>query len=212
MSKIYQKMYLKGKNPAEGVLSGFIDNVILRGFYSESCPLSIKRAGFTLIELLVVVLVVGILAAVALPQYEKAVKKSRAAGLLPIIKDIQQAQTVYYLSNGKYASCLNDLDFDVSSFSVKAESDGCVSSYEKGSGTDKITLQRVGNGGIAAYSGNYGASGFGGYGFNPDAHIGLSCAEYACHMVEEGSFCHDILGTKKQADSDTWCMRLFALP
>ena len=212
MCKIYQKMYLKKKGPAKRVLSGFIHPAVLRDFYAKSHPLVYKQAGFTLIELLVVVLVVGILAAVALPQYEKAVKKSRAAGLLPIIKDIQQAQTVYYLSNGKYASCLNDLDFDVSSFSVKAESGGCVSSYEKGSGADKITLQQVGNGGIAAYLGNYGASGFGGYGFNPDAHIGLSCAEYACHMVEEGSFCHDILGTKKQADSDTWCMRLFALP
>ena len=48
--------------------------------------------GFTLIELLVVVLIVGILSAVAFPQYEKAVEKSRAAEAIVNGKAIVEAQ------------------------------------------------------------------------------------------------------------------------
>lgn len=56
---------------------------------------------FTLIELLVVVLIIGILSAVALPQYEKAVRKTRIAEAKIILKKLTEAQDVYFLSNNE---------------------------------------------------------------------------------------------------------------
>ena len=108
-------MYLTNKNRSEGILGGFIDNVILHSCNSESRPLSFKRAGFTLIELLVVVLILGILAAVAMPSYRRAVATARVGTLLPLMRSISDAESRFYMANNRYSQSFSALDISMPS-------------------------------------------------------------------------------------------------
>ena len=73
-----------------------------------------KNAGFTLIELLVVVLIIGILSAVALPQYQKTVLKSRTSEAWTNLSALHTAVKLYCLENPDGDSVsLEDLSVEV---------------------------------------------------------------------------------------------------
>ncbi len=84
---------------------------------------------FTLIELLVVVLIVGILSAIALPQYQKAVARTRATEALINLQNLYNAEKVYFLANNMYTTDMTQLDIEFPTseyyqFSVLGPDDG----------------------------------------------------------------------------------------
>lgn len=124
---------------------------------------SLNKKGFTLIEMLVVVLIIGILAAVALPQYFKAVEKSRATEALSIMGSLAAAMERARLvsSSNTYPESLNSLDIefaDVSgnpvtgdswstnNFTIKVDGtstdDGVVTASRNGTAGSGYTLTR----------------------------------------------------------------------
>ncbi len=92
------------------------------------------KKGFTLIELLVVVLIIGILSAVALPQYQKAVEKARMAEAIATLEAMAKGIVLYNLSAGDFlVNDIADLDIDVTkSFTCSvgsANSGECLSKH-----------------------------------------------------------------------------------
>jgi prepilin-type N-terminal cleavage/methylation domain-containing protein len=67
------------------------------------------RRAFTLVELIVVVIILGILAAVGIPQYRKAMERARGAEAYAALGHIQEAEKVYYATNENYLSSANPL-------------------------------------------------------------------------------------------------------
>lgn len=80
-----------------------------------------KKEGFTLIELLVVVLIIGVLAAMALPQYRVAVGMSRASTMYAFMRGVDQAQQAFFMANNRYATTFDSLSVGIPPGFVKTD-------------------------------------------------------------------------------------------
>ena len=77
--------------------------------------LSIKKNGFTLVELAVVVVIIGVLAAFAVPRFRSSVERSKAAEAFNYLSAVQAAQERYHARQSTYAEDIADLDIKLSS-------------------------------------------------------------------------------------------------
>jgi len=70
------------------------------------------KRGFTLTELLVVVILIGILAALAIPKFGKSTDKAMESEAKIALRQVQELQKVYYLEHKSFATSLEAIDFD----------------------------------------------------------------------------------------------------
>jgi type IV pilus assembly protein PilA len=72
------------------------------------------RKGFTLIELLIVIVIIGILAAIAIPKFANSKSKSYYTAMQSDLRNLATAEQAFFSDSGKYTSNLASLKFQVS--------------------------------------------------------------------------------------------------
>ena len=120
-----------------------------------------SKKGFTLIELRVVVLIIGILASIAIPQYFKVVEQARVAEAMSVIATIKSAQERFLARGGNYTSSFTDLDVSYAGMTAtnlptKFFNATILAGADANGPTFQITVTRhTTNQSVAARYGNY---------------------------------------------------------
>ncbi len=163
-----------------GMTSNLKNETLNKNAFRAPLRSGLTPCGFTLIELLVVVLIIGILAAVALPQYNKAVKKSRVAAFWPTVKVLSEAAHACQLSKGTSCS-LNDIDIDVPSCPIPPGFASCR-------------------------YGTLGDAGFVGFGGEPDMGLVIENGQKYCISYEENT-CkqYGMMGESTECSEYSFC-------
>src|SRR6267142_1819449 len=73
--------------------------------------MDVRRQGFTLIELLIVVVIIGILAAIAIPKFQNTKGKANAASLKTDLRNLSTAEEAYFFENSGYTNTIGNLSF-----------------------------------------------------------------------------------------------------
>jgi prepilin-type N-terminal cleavage/methylation domain-containing protein len=163
-----------------------------------------KNSGFTLIEILVVVLIVGILAAIALPLYNNSLWRAKGAQMLTHVKSLATAQEAYYNVHGAYGKDFDDFDltFDILDTRPAASSVGpTVSSANAIRANDDYELIVNVSGSFALSTvflkrGPYRGAGFAQLHRN-DTGLNnrlIYCVEGTIYNINQGDFCHKVMG------------------
>ena len=122
-----------------------------------------NRKGFTLVELAVVVVIIGVLAAFAVPRFMSSVERSKAAEAFNYLAAVQSAQERYHARQGTYADDLAVLDIKLSSpkyFSVGTPAAGSTGDMED---SWTMTLTRMGaSAGYGEYTVTFNEEGYDG--------------------------------------------------
>lgn len=102
-----------------------------------------KQQGFTLIELMIVVAVIGVLASIAIPQYQKYVAKSEVASALATMTGVKTNVEAYAVENGEFPDTGKENDLGVPS-SIPSGSIAFAKTASAATGTITFTFKASG--------------------------------------------------------------------
>ncbi len=128
-------------------------------------PMVIKKDGihgFTLVELAVVVVIIGVLAAFAVPRFLSSVERSKAAESFNYLATVHAAMERYHARQGTYATSIGSLDTELGSLEYFSVGSVAVPSTESSLETGwELTLTRTGaSAGYGAYTVVFNHNGF----------------------------------------------------